>query len=121
MKGHLSDQIRTVAQARFVKPAHDAGKRDFSIAVRELMDMLEAQGFPRNHTPQICNALQTEKFLRSNGLKITRYRWPKVEDQHHGSNPLQHYGRKSRTRPSIRAASADESKHRSNPRLAQSG
>lgn len=77
MKVHLSDQIRTVARARFVKPAHDAGKRDFSIAVRDLMEMLETQGFPRNHTPQICNALQTEKFLRSNGLKITRVDGPK--------------------------------------------
>lgn len=77
MKGHLSDQIRTVAQARFVKPAHDAGKMDFSIPVRELMGMLEAQGFPRNHTPQICNALQTTKFLRPNGLKIIGIDGPK--------------------------------------------
>jgi hypothetical protein len=77
MKVHLSDQIRTVAKAKFVKPAHDAGKRDFSISVRELMDILEAQGFPRNHTPQICNALQTQKFLLPNGLKVTRIDGPK--------------------------------------------
>jgi hypothetical protein len=74
---NLSDQIRTVAQAKFVRPAHDAGKTDFSIAIRELMGMLEAQGFPRNHTPQICNALQTDKFLRPNGLKIIGIDGPK--------------------------------------------
>jgi hypothetical protein len=74
---NLSNQIRTVAQAKFVKPAHDAGKKDFSIPVRELMVMLEAQGFPRNHTPQICNALQTDKFLRPNRLEIIGIDGPK--------------------------------------------
>jgi|SRR5271166_4735460 len=77
MKRHLSDQIRTVAQAKFVKPAHDAGRREFSIPVRELMSILEAQGFPRNHTPQICNALQTDKFLSPNGLRIAGIDGPK--------------------------------------------
>jgi hypothetical protein len=77
MKNHLSDQIRTVARARFVKPAHDAGKNEFSISVREILGILESEGFPRNHTPQICNALQTDKFLRSNGLKITGIDGPK--------------------------------------------
>lgn len=79
MKHHLSDQIRTVARAKFVKPAHDAGKSEFSISVREIMGILESQGFPRNHTPQICNALQTEKFLRSNGLKITGIDGPRSQ------------------------------------------
>ena len=86
---NLSDQIRTVAQAKFVKPAHAAGKRDFSISVRELMDILEAQGFPRNHTPQICNALQTGKFLRPNGLKITGIDGPKSKTS---TTVVIHYG-----------------------------
>jgi hypothetical protein len=73
----LSDQIRTLAHAKFVKPARDAGRQEFSIPVRDLMGTLEAQGFPRNHTPQVCNALQTEKFLRANGLKITGIDGPK--------------------------------------------
>src|ERR1700739_764624 len=77
MKNQLSDQIRTVAQAKFVKPAHDAGKTKFSISIREITGILQSQGFPRNHTPQICNALQTEKFLRANGLKITGIDGPK--------------------------------------------
>jgi len=73
----LSDQIRALAHAKFVKPALDAGRKEISIPVRELMGTLEAQGFPRNHTPQVCNALQTRKFLRSNGLKITGIDGPK--------------------------------------------
>lgn len=73
----LSDQVRTVAHVKFVKPALDAGRREVSIPVRELMGILEEQGFPRNHTPQICNALQTEKFLRANGLRITGIDGPK--------------------------------------------
>ena len=77
MSQNLSDQVRIVARARFVKPAQDAGRKEFSIRVRDLMGVLEAQGFPRNHTPQICNALQTAKFLRPNGLKITGIDGPK--------------------------------------------
>ena len=77
MTPKLSDQIRTVARTKFVNPALDAGRKGFSISVRELMTTLEAQGFPRNHTPQICNALQTEKFLRANGLRITGIDGPK--------------------------------------------
>jgi len=73
----LSDQVRMVAEAKFVKPARDAGRREVSIPVRELMDILESQGFPRNHTPQICNALQTGKFLGAHSLKITRIDGPK--------------------------------------------
>jgi hypothetical protein len=77
MDSNLSDQVRTVAHAKFVKPALDSGRKEFSISVKELMGTLEAQGFPRNHTPQICNALQTGKFLRSNGLTITGVDGPK--------------------------------------------
>ncbi|HTD54026.1 MAG TPA: hypothetical protein VK670_01495, partial [Silvibacterium sp.] len=77
MKISLSDWIRTAARTKFVKPAADAGRKDVSISIRELIGVLEADGFPRNHTPQICNALQTEKFLRANGLKITGIDGPK--------------------------------------------
>ncbi|HZD49728.1 MAG TPA: hypothetical protein VE178_13380 [Silvibacterium sp.] len=77
MKSRLSDQVRDVAQETFVKPAHDAGKKEFSIPVKELMRILENQGFPRNHTPQICNALQTDKFLLPNGLRVTHVDGPK--------------------------------------------
>jgi hypothetical protein len=47
-----------------------AGKLRFSIPVKELLQELEADGFPGRNTPQVCSALQTSKFLRENGLEI---------------------------------------------------
>jgi hypothetical protein len=75
--GNLSDQVRNLAKTTFVKPAYSNGEREFAIPVRELMDNLERNGFPRNHTPQICSALQTGKFLRENGLEIISVDGPK--------------------------------------------
>lgn len=77
MKTQLSDQVRAVAQSKFVQPAYQSGKKEFSIPVKELMGSLQAQGFPPNHTPQICSALQTGKFLRPNGLEIIRVDGPR--------------------------------------------
>lgn len=53
-----------------VAPALQAGNVQFSIAVRDLLNDLQAEGFPGGHTPQVCSALQTAKFLRENGLSI---------------------------------------------------
>jgi len=66
----LSDQVRALAQAKYVHPAIMAGKRQFSIPVRDLLQHLETDGFPGRNTPQVCSALQTSKFLRENGLEI---------------------------------------------------
>jgi hypothetical protein len=66
----LSNQIRALAQAKYVHPAIRAGEKQFSIRVRDLLGDLTAEGFPGGHTPQICSALQTSKFLRENGLEI---------------------------------------------------
>lgn len=66
----LSDQIRTVAKAKYVQPALQSGKKQFSIRVRDLLTDLSSVGFPKRHTPQICTALQTSKFLLENGLEI---------------------------------------------------
>ena len=66
----LSDQIRALARAKYVNPAILAGRGQFSIRVRDLLGDLNAEGFPGGHTPQICSALQTSKFLRENGLEI---------------------------------------------------
>ena len=70
MNHGLSDQVRTVALEKYVHPAISAGKAQFSVAVRDIMQHLQAQGFPANNWPQVCTALQTEKFLRTNGLEI---------------------------------------------------
>jgi hypothetical protein len=72
----LSDRIRTLAQERYVKPALREGRSSFSIRVRDLLNDLQAEGFPGGHTPQICNALQTAKFLRENGLQIEEVEGP---------------------------------------------
>ena len=66
----LSDKIRALAQAKYVNPAIIAGKEQFSIRVRDLLRDLSAEGFPGGHTPQICSALRTSRFLRENGLEI---------------------------------------------------
>jgi len=70
MNHGLSDQVRTVALDRYVKPALRAGHMHFSVAVRDLMQHLQADGFPERNWPQICTAIQTGKFLRENGLEI---------------------------------------------------
>ncbi len=70
MNQGLSDQVRTVAQAKYVRPAIQSGKKQFFIRVRDLLGDLRAEGFPARHTPQVCTALQTSKFLRENGLEI---------------------------------------------------
>jgi hypothetical protein len=66
----LSDQVRTVALEKYVHPAIRAGKVQFSVAVRDLMRHLQADGFPVKNWPQVCTAIRTEKFLRTNGLEI---------------------------------------------------
>lgn len=66
----LSDQIRDLAREKYVRPAVASGEAQFSIAVRDLLEHLHARGFPARNTPQVCNALQTSKFLRENGLEI---------------------------------------------------
>lgn len=72
MRTHkFSDQVRSVASDRYVKPALRAGQTSFAIKVRNVLDDLVPLGFPPNNTPQVCNALRSEKFLRDNGLEIT--------------------------------------------------
>jgi hypothetical protein len=66
----LSDQVRAKARAQYVHPAILAGKKQFSIPVKALMENLRSDGFPARNTPQVCTALQTSKFLRENGLEI---------------------------------------------------
>lgn len=70
MNQGLSDRIRVVAQERYIQPAMQGGKKQFSIAVRDILDDLKAEGFPARNTPQVCSALQAVKFLRENRLEI---------------------------------------------------
>lgn len=70
MKYGLSDQVREIAERRYIHPAIQAGQNHFSVSVRELMKDLRPIGFPPNNWPQICSAIQAGKFLRANGLEI---------------------------------------------------
>lgn len=72
----LSDQVRSVASEKYVIPAIHAGKSTFSVAVRDLMRHLEPLGFPARNWPQICTAIQAEKFLRAHGLVIETVEGP---------------------------------------------
>ena len=72
----LSDKIRALAKSKYVAPAVMSGMMQFSIRVRDLLGDLQAEGFPGGHTPQVCSALQTSKFLRENGLEITKVEGP---------------------------------------------
>jgi hypothetical protein len=76
MNHGLSDRIRSLAREKYVKPALREGRSSFSIRVRDLLNDLHAEGFPGGHTPQVCNALQTAKFLRENGLHIEQVEGP---------------------------------------------
>jgi hypothetical protein len=70
MNHGLSDQVRSVAADKYVEPAIRAGKLRFSVAVRDLMRDLEPMGFPARNWPQICTAIQAEKFLRAHRIEI---------------------------------------------------
>lgn len=66
----LSDTVRETATKQFVKKSLGRGEKMFSIKVSDLKAVLERSGFPRNHTPQICSALRSGKFLRNNNLEL---------------------------------------------------
>ena len=72
----LSDQVRSVATDKYVQPAIRAGKLRFSVSVRDLMQHLEPMGFPARNWPQICSAIQAEKFLRAHGIEIEAVEGP---------------------------------------------
>lgn len=63
----LSDQIRSLAKAKYVAPALQDGRRQFSIRVK---DILANKRIPLRNTPQVCDALMGRRFLRDNDLEI---------------------------------------------------
>lgn len=74
--GALSDRIRQHAVEKFVRPARRNRQRRLSLAVRDLMNDLESQGFPKHHQNQFCTAIQTRNFLQQNGLEIEKIDGP---------------------------------------------
>ncbi|AEU37038.1 hypothetical protein [Granulicella mallensis] len=73
----LASKIRSIAKKKHVEPALRAGQRQFSIAVRDLMDEAEAEGITTaQRTPPFCTSIQTQGFLRDNGLEVLRVDGP---------------------------------------------
>ena len=67
----LSTQIREIAKRKYVRPALATGKKEFSIAVRDLMAEARAQGISTvQRTPPFCTSIQTREFLDDNGLEV---------------------------------------------------
>ncbi len=71
-----SERIRALARTKYVETAVASGRDEFSIRVRDLIGDLKGEGLGGGHTPQICSALKTAKFLRENGLEITKVEGP---------------------------------------------
>jgi hypothetical protein len=76
MRSGSSDQVRALALEKYLEPALRAGKRTFSVAVKDVLQDLVAQGFPPSNTPQICTALRKEAFLRQHGIEIDHVEGP---------------------------------------------
>jgi hypothetical protein len=72
----LSDQVRSVARDKYVEAARRSGKSEFSIRVRDMLDALVPLGFPGNNTPQVCTALQSQKFTQDNQLALVAVEGP---------------------------------------------
>ncbi len=90
--GDLSQKIRDRAVQRFVKPAKMRQQRKFVVVIKDLMNELEGEGFPKNHPRQFCTAVQTKKFLDEHGLAIERVDGPA---KGHGPTVVVHYVVKS--------------------------
>jgi len=110
MSTGLSEKIRQLARIRYVDPSIRAGEHKISIRVRDILDDMNAEGLPgTGHTPQICSALQTGKFLRENGLEIS-----KVEGPPSGQSPtvVIHYRIAHRNAGARRGASQQQEEGR---------
>ena len=67
----LSERIRDIAKGKHIRPAIGAGKLEFSIAIRELMDEAEAEGIStKQRVPAFCSSIQKDSLLRANNLEI---------------------------------------------------
>lgn len=65
-----SEKVRVIAAERYVLPALRAGKKQFAVAVKDVLRDLIAEGFPASNIPQVCSALRKREFLRENGIEI---------------------------------------------------
>ena len=71
-----SDLVRAIAAEKYVRPALRDGKMQITVAVKDVLRDLVAQGFPATNTPQVCSALRTKGFLRDLGIEIESIEGP---------------------------------------------
>jgi len=71
-----SDLVRAIAAEKYVRPALRDGKRQITVAVKDVLRDLVAQGFPATNMPQVCSALRTKEFLRDLGIEIESIEGP---------------------------------------------
>ena len=62
----VSDSVRRHATAAYVRPAQRRGGRTFTINVGEVHRAVAL----RNRVPLVCQALESDKFLQANDLKL---------------------------------------------------
>lgn len=68
----VSDSVRQHAREAYVKPAQRGGGRTFSINVGDVHRAVAL----RNRIPLVCQALESDKFLRKNQLKLVAKQGP---------------------------------------------
>jgi hypothetical protein len=62
----VSDEVRKYATDKYVRPTQRRGERSLSINVGEVHRAVAL----RNRVPLVCQALESEKFLQANELKL---------------------------------------------------
>lgn len=66
---HLHDEIRRIGGAKFVLPARQARREEFTIAVRDVMAQAQAEGMSTTgRAPAFCKAIRTREFRDANGI-----------------------------------------------------
>jgi hypothetical protein len=85
---NLSETVRDAAVSNYIVPALKSGRTEFSIPIWDLSKDLDSKGFPKNHVPQICSAVQKQQFLREYSLEIVRVDGPPSKQ---GTSVVVHY------------------------------
>ena len=62
----VSDSVRQYASDKYVRPTRHRGKQTLSINVGEVHRAVAL----RNRVPLVCQALESDKFLQANELKL---------------------------------------------------
>ena len=66
-----ADRIREYALRHFVEPARRVGRHAVAIQAGDVnREMVSAELLPDNRVPNVCNALESHKFLALAGLEL---------------------------------------------------